>query len=67
MIRVRLYIPSDREFILSLAPRLAIGIPSWRDLHKMIVTTQGWITGSIEQHGTKTMVVNDPNGAQKLP
>lgn len=56
MIRVRPYVPADREFVLSLAPRLAIGIPSWRDPHKMIETVQGWITGSIEQHGKKTMV-----------
>lgn len=56
MIRVRQYIPTDREFVLSLAPRLAIGIPSWRDQQKMIVAAQSWITGSIEQHGKKTMV-----------
>jgi ribosomal protein S18 acetylase RimI-like enzyme len=56
MIRVRSYVPTDREFVLNLAPRLAIGIPSWRDPQKMIVTAQSWITGSIEQHGNKTMV-----------
>ena len=57
MIRVRLYISTDREFILSLAPRLAIGIAPWRDPQKMIVTAQGWITGSIEQHGKKSVVI----------
>jgi GNAT superfamily N-acetyltransferase len=56
MIRVRPYIPADREFVFSLAPRLAIGIPPWRDPQKMIVTAQGWISGSIEQQGKKTMV-----------
>ena len=56
MIRVRPYVPADREFVLSLAPRLAIGIPPWRDPQKMIVTAQNWITGSIEQQGKKTMV-----------
>lgn len=56
MIRVRPYVSADREYILSLAPRLAIGIPSWRDPQKMIETAQGWITGNIEQHGKKTMV-----------
>lgn len=56
MIRVRPYVPADREFVLSLAPRLAIGIPPWRDPQKMIVTAQSWITGSIEQQGKKTMV-----------
>lgn len=56
VIRVRPYVPDDRDFVLNLAPRLAIGIPPWRDTQKMIVTAQGWITGSIEQHGKKTMV-----------
>ena len=56
MIRVRPYASSDREFVLSLAPRLAIGIPPWRDPQKMIETAQGWITESIKQHGIKTMV-----------
>jgi len=57
VIRVRPYDSADREFILSLAPRLAIGIAPWRDPQKMIVTAQGWITGSIEQHGKKSVVI----------
>jgi GNAT superfamily N-acetyltransferase len=56
VIRVRPYVSADREFVLSLAPRLAIGIAPWRDPQKMIVTAGDWITGSIEQHGQKTMV-----------
>ncbi len=56
MIHVRAYVPTDREFVLGLAPRLAIGIPPWRDPHKMTLTAQEWITGSIERHGIKTMV-----------
>jgi len=57
MIRVRQYVPADQEFVLGLAPRLAIGIPPWRDPQKMTVTARGWIAGSIEQHGKKTMVL----------
>jgi ribosomal protein S18 acetylase RimI-like enzyme len=56
MIRVRSYVSSDREFVLNLAPRLAIGIPSWRNPQQMITTAQGWITNSIEQDKQKTMV-----------
>ena len=56
MLRTRLYDPADREFVLSLAPRLAIGIPPWRDTEQMIVTAQNWITGSIEQHGQKAVI-----------
>ena len=56
MIHVRPYVPADREFVLSLAPRLAIGIPPWRDVQQWIETARGWITGSIEQHSNNTMV-----------
>jgi GNAT superfamily N-acetyltransferase len=53
---VRDYATADREFALSLAPRLAIGIPPWRDAQKMTETARSWITESITQHGSKTMV-----------
>jgi GNAT superfamily N-acetyltransferase len=56
VIRVRSYIPADQEFVLSLAPRLAIGIQPWRDPLSWTATAQSWIKGSIEQHGKKTMV-----------
>jgi ribosomal protein S18 acetylase RimI-like enzyme len=56
VIRTRLYDATDREFILGLAPRLAIGIPHWRDPQKMIVTAEGWIAGSIEQYDSKTVI-----------
>jgi ribosomal protein S18 acetylase RimI-like enzyme len=56
MIRTRFYDPADREFVHSLAPRLAIGIAPWRDTEQMIVTAQNWITGSIDQHGQKTVI-----------
>jgi len=32
MLRVRPYVPDDRASVLSLAPRLAIGMQPWRDL-----------------------------------
>jgi GNAT superfamily N-acetyltransferase len=66
VIRVRAYISADREFVLSLAPRLAIGIPPWRDPQKMIVTAQSWIQESIEQHGTKArvLVAEDEHGVR---
>jgi GNAT superfamily N-acetyltransferase len=56
VIHVRPYDPADRAFVLSLAARLAIGIPPWRDSRAWIATAQNWIIGSIEQHGQKTMV-----------
>ena len=56
MIHVRPYVPDDRTFVLSLAPRLLIGMPPWRDPHRWLTAFQDWITVSIDQHGHKTMV-----------
>jgi hypothetical protein len=56
MVRVRPYVSTDRAFVLSLAPRLMIGMPPWRDPALWLETVQNWISGSIEQHGQKTMI-----------
>ena len=56
MLRVRPYIPTDHTFVLNLAPRLAIGMQSWRDLQLWLTTVEGWLTESINQHNQKTMV-----------
>lgn len=56
MIRVRPYIPEDRTFVLSLAPRLAIGMQPWRDLSLWLTTVEGWLTESINQHNQRAMV-----------
>jgi GNAT superfamily N-acetyltransferase len=56
MMRVRSYRPDDRAFVLSLAPRLTIGMPAWRDSQRCISAVQSWITSSIEQHGHTTMI-----------
>ena len=57
MVEVRSYTPNDRAFVLSLAPRLAIGKQSWRDLTLWLKTVEEWITESISQHNQKTMVL----------
>jgi GNAT superfamily N-acetyltransferase len=56
MIRVRPYVCDDHAFVLSLAPRLTIGMPPWRDSQLCLTAVQSWITGSIERHGEQTMV-----------
>jgi GNAT superfamily N-acetyltransferase len=56
MIHVRPYVPDDRAFVLSLAPRLLIGMPVWRDPHLWLAAFQNWITVSIDEHGQQTMV-----------
>lgn len=48
IIRIRSYQPVDREFVLSLAPRLVLGIQPWRDPRKMEATMRGYIIESIE-------------------
>ena len=57
MLQVRPYIPNDRTFILSLAPRFAIGKQPWRDLTLWLTTVEEWLTESINQHNQKTMVL----------
>lgn len=56
MLRVRPFQPDDRSFLLSLAPRLAIGMQSWRDTALWIQTVEGWLEESINGHGQKSMV-----------
>lgn len=57
MLRIRPYVPSDRAFVLSLAPRLAIGRQPWRDLTLWLKTVEKWLTESIEQHNQRAMVL----------
>jgi GNAT superfamily N-acetyltransferase len=56
MIHVRAYEAADRMFVLSLAPRLLIGMPPWRDPQLWLTAFQNWMTVSIDQHGQATMV-----------
>ncbi len=57
MLRVRPYDPDDHTFVISLAPRLAIGMQPWRDLDLWLTTVEGWLTESINQHNQKSMVL----------
>ncbi len=57
MIHVRQYTPTDDDFILSLAPRLAIGKQPWRDLAAWLKAVEMWLTKSITQHNQQTMVL----------
>jgi ribosomal protein S18 acetylase RimI-like enzyme len=56
MIRTRPYNPDDRAFVFSLARRLTIGMPDWRDRAQCLAAVEEWIQGSIGQHGPETMV-----------
>jgi GNAT superfamily N-acetyltransferase len=57
MIHVRSYTPKDDAFIVSLAPRLAIGKQAWRDLTLWLKTVEEWLIESIRQHNHKTVVL----------
>jgi GNAT superfamily N-acetyltransferase len=56
MVHVRPYIASDRPFVFSLAPRLAIGMPRWRDRELWLAAVEGWIAGSLDTHNESTAV-----------
>lgn len=47
-VSVRPYHPADRDAVLSLAPRLVIGIAPWRSEEGMLRAARGWIEGSID-------------------
>jgi hypothetical protein len=49
---IRLYVESDREFLLRLAPRLAIGLAPWRDPQKMYAAARKWIAEDIADMGS---------------
>jgi GNAT superfamily N-acetyltransferase len=56
MIRVRPYEVADEEFVLGLAPRLTVGIPTWRDEGAMLATVRKWISSSIARRGESAEV-----------
>lgn len=62
MLHVRPYVPNDRSFVLSLAPRLAIGKQPYRDLTLWLKMVEEWLTESIEQHNQKTMILIAEDG-----
>lgn len=65
-IRVRPYEPSDRGFALGLAPRLATGIPPWRETDRMVSTARDWVVSSLERPAAKgqVFVAEDSNGTR---
>jgi GNAT superfamily N-acetyltransferase len=56
MIHIRPYSPNDYVFVMSLAPRLTIGMPSYRDADLKLKSVQEWIEESLKNHNHKTMV-----------
>jgi GNAT superfamily N-acetyltransferase len=56
-IRVRPFKPADRDAIMGLAPRFAIGIAPWRDPEAMMAAARGWIEGSIAAIGPERTVL----------
>jgi GNAT superfamily N-acetyltransferase len=57
MMHVRPFVPEDRAFVLSLAPRLAIGRQPWRDRELWMKTVEEWLAESMSQHRQKSMVL----------
>lgn len=63
----RFYTPADREFVLSLAPRLLVGAAPWIDPERMLEAARQWIEDSIAGHGDKTMMfVAENAGGERL-
>jgi GNAT superfamily N-acetyltransferase len=56
MIHIRPYSPNDYTFVISLAPRLTIGMPSYRDAQLKLKAVQEWIEESLKNHNQASMV-----------
>ena len=63
---IRLYVESDREFLLMLAPRLAIGLAPWRKPQKMDAAARRWIEEDIAGMGERStvLIAEDAHGAR---
>lgn len=64
VVHVRPFAASDRDAVLGLVPRLAIGIAPWRDPGAMLTATRGWVDGSIAEIGPNkaVLVAEDDHG-----
>jgi mannose-6-phosphate isomerase-like protein (cupin superfamily)/GNAT superfamily N-acetyltransferase len=63
-VTVRPYLDEDRPFIESLAERLTIGMPPWRDEGARLAAVRRWIAASLDDAGelTTVLVVVDTAG-----
>ena len=64
MIRLRPFTASDLDFVLSLAPRLAIGMRPWRDRALWLKAVEGWLAESIarQEHRGAVFIAEDVTG-----
>lgn len=64
MISIRPFTASDQDFVLSLAPRLTIGMQPWRDRSLWLKAVEGWLTESIARQEDKgaVFIAEDESG-----
>ena len=58
-IHVRPFRPDDEAFVLSLAPRLLVGIAPWRSPERMLATVKNWLADGIKQQQRHIFVAED--------
>ncbi|MFG1924634.1 GNAT family N-acetyltransferase [Cryptosporangium sp. NPDC048952] len=63
---VRRYLPEDREAVLWLAPRLRIGVASWRDPAAVSSAVAGWIEESLDRSGDADRAVHVAVAADEI-
>ena len=54
--RIRQATAADRPFLEEIAPRLAIGIPPWRDHEAMVATARRWLLDNLDGMGADATV-----------
>ncbi|MFL5731788.1 MAG: GNAT family N-acetyltransferase [Chloroflexia bacterium] len=66
-VSARPFEPSDREFVMSAAPRLTMGTPSWRDREKLLAAVRKWLADTMDKHGEQAFVfIAQDAGGERL-
>jgi GNAT superfamily N-acetyltransferase len=62
--RIRAATAADRGFLERLAPRLTIGIPSWRSREAMLATARRWLLDNLDGmgDGSTVFIAEDMDG-----
>jgi ribosomal protein S18 acetylase RimI-like enzyme len=50
-LQIRPYRPADREQVMTIAPRLAEWVSSWRDQDAVLAAVRGWVRDSVDSCG----------------
>lgn len=63
MVLIRPVLPSDRDAVMALAPRLCVGVARWRPLDRVRAVATGWVADALDRAGpTAPVWVSEADG-----